>query len=225
MTWKTNPINQSRPIDHIPASSAISMVKIKISSQIKTQVKYRYVAGKRKAFTFWKYYSIQCKQFSLAQTEQSNRAIFYGVAVADIQRAADLFAPVYEDKISGADGFVSLEVSPYFALDAEKTIQQARFLWQAVDRPNVMIKIPGIQTCLPAIRQAISEGININVTLLFGLDRYRAVAEAYIAGLEDRLQAGQPIDQLASVASFLISRIDTLVDPLQKEQVFTELTG
>ncbi|GAB4022775.1 hypothetical protein GCM10028808_71300 [Spirosoma migulaei] len=201
------------------------MVKIKISSQIKTQVKYRYVAGKRKAFTFWKYYSIQCKQFSLAQTEQSNRAIFYGVAVADIQRAADLFAPVYEDKISGADGFVSLEVSPYFALDAEKTIQQARFLWQAVDRPNVMIKIPGIQTCLPAIRQAISEGININVTLLFGLDRYRAVAEAYIAGLEDRLQAGQPIDQLASVASFLISRIDTLVDPLQKEQVFTELTG
>ncbi|WP_240543791.1 transaldolase [Spirosoma foliorum] len=161
----------------------------------------------------------------LAQTEQSNEAIFYGVAVVDIQRAADLFAPVYDDKISGADGFVSLEVSPYFALDAEKTIQQARFLWQAVNRPNVMIKIPGTEACLPAIRQAISEGININVTLLFGLDRYRAVAEAYIAGLEDRLQAGQPIDQLASVASFFISRIDTLVDPLLKEQDLTELTG
>ncbi|MBD2757423.1 transaldolase [Spirosoma validum] len=161
----------------------------------------------------------------LAQTEKSNEALFYGVAVTDIQRAADLFAPVYEDKISGADGFVSLEVSPHFALDAEKTIEQARSLWQAVDRPNVMIKIPGTQACLPAIRQTISEGININVTLLFGLDRYLAVTEAYIAGLEDRLQAGHPIDQLASVASFFISRIDTLVDPLLKEQGLSELTG
>lgn len=161
----------------------------------------------------------------LAGTDHSNEAIFYEVAVTDIQRAADLFAPVYEDKISGADGFVSLEVSPHFALDSEKTIQQARSLWKAVDRPNVMIKIPGTQPCLPAIRQAISEGININVTLLFGLDRYMAVAEAYIAGLEDRLQAGQPIDQLASVASFFISRIDTLVDPMLKERNLSELKG
>ncbi|WP_341871391.1 transaldolase [Spirosoma oryzicola] len=155
----------------------------------------------------------------------SNEAIFYRVAVADIQQAADLFLPVYEDKVSGADGFVSLEVSPRLALDTDKTLEQARELWQAVNRPNVMIKIPGTQPCLPAIRQAIAEGININVTLLFSLDRYAAVAEAYIAGLEDRLAAGHPIDQLASVASFFISRIDTLVDPVLAERGLNELKG
>lgn len=161
----------------------------------------------------------------LAQEGQSNEDIFYALAVADIQRAADLFAPVYEDKVSGADGFVSLEVSPRLALDTEATLRQARALWKAVDRPNVMIKIPGTRPGLPAIRQAISEGININVTLLFSLDRYSAVIEAYIAGLEDRLRAGQPIDQLASVASFFISRIDTLVDPVLDERGLGELKG
>ena len=161
----------------------------------------------------------------LAQEGLSNEDIFYRVAVADIQRAADLFLPVYEDKVSGADGFVSLEVSPRLALDTDKTLEQARVLWRAVDRPNVMIKIPGTQPGLPAIRQAIAEGININVTLLFSLDRYAAVAEAYIAGLEDRLAAGEPIDQLASVASFFISRIDTVVDPVLTEQGLSPLKG
>lgn len=161
----------------------------------------------------------------LAGQGQDNEAIFYAVAVADIQRAADLFAPVYEDKVSGADGFVSLEVSPRLALDTDATLQQARALWKAVDRANVMIKIPGTRPGLAAIRQAISEGININVTLLFSLDRYMAVTEAYIVGLEDRLRAGQPIDQLASVASFFISRIDTLVDPVLRERGLNELTG
>ena len=161
----------------------------------------------------------------LAGEGLSNEAIFYRVAVADIQRAADVLLPVYEDKVSGADGFVSLEVSPRLALDTDKTLEQARQLWQAVQRPNVMIKIPGTQPGLPAIRQAIAEGININVTLLFSLDRYAAVAEAYMAGLEDRLAAGHPIDQLASVASFFISRIDTVVDPILVERGLPQLKG
>ncbi|WP_375448088.1 transaldolase [uncultured Fibrella sp.] len=161
----------------------------------------------------------------LAEAGKSNEDIFYGVAVADIQRAADIFMPVYDDKVSGADGFVSLEVSPHLALNTAGTIEQARALWKAVDRPNVMIKIPGTQPGLAAIQQAISEGININVTLLFSLDRYEAVAEAYIAGLEQRANAGQPVDQIASVASFFLSRIDTLVDPILVEKGLTDLKG
>ena len=161
----------------------------------------------------------------LAQQGKSNEDIFYGVAVTDIQRAADIFKPVYEDKVSGADGFVSLEVSPHLALETAGTIEQARALWKAVDRPNVMIKIPGTQPGLAAIQQAISEGININVTLLFSLERYEAVAEAYIAGLEERANAGQPIDQIASVASFFLSRIDTLIDPILVEKGLSQLKG
>lgn len=176
-----------------------------------------------KAITSGSDYDEDIKQ--LAQAGLSNEAIFFRVAVADIQRAADLFSTVYEDKVSGADGFVSLEVSPRLALDTEATLDQARELWQAVSRPNVMIKIPGTKPGLPAIRQAIAEGININVTLLFSLDRYAAVAEAYISGLEDRMQAGQPIDGVASVASFFISRIDALIDPVLTERGLSDLRG
>ena len=150
----------------------------------------------------------------LARADKSNEDIFYEVAISDIQRAADLFRPVYDEKVDGADGFVSLEVSPHLALDTEGTLVQARQLWKAVNRPNVMIKIPGTEPGLAAIRRSISEGINVNVTLLFSLERYEAVAEAYIAGLEDRVMAEQPIDQIASVASFFLSRIDTLIDPM-----------
>ena len=161
----------------------------------------------------------------LAHQELSNEELFYQLAVTDIQQAADLFLPVYEDKVSGADGFVSLEVSPRLALDTQQTLDQARALWQAVNRPNVMIKIPGTPPGLPAIQQAIAEGININVTLIFSLERYAAVAEAYITGLEDRLAAGNPIDQLASVASFFISRIDAIVDPMLTERGLNHLKG
>ena len=161
----------------------------------------------------------------LASQHQSNEAIFYGLAVKDIQQASDLFAPVYDDKIDGADGFVSLEVSPRLARDTDGTLQQARELWKHVGRPNVMIKIPGTAEGLPAIRQALAEGININVTLLFSLERYEAVAEAYISGLEDRLATGQPIDQLASVASFFLSRIDTLIDPMLVDKGLDDLKG
>lgn len=161
----------------------------------------------------------------LALDGKSNEDIFYGVAVADIQRAADLFKSVYEDEVRGADGYVSLEVSPFLARDTQGTIEQARTLWKAVGRNNVMIKIPGTAEGLDAIRQCISEGMNINVTLLFGLERYEAVAEAYIAGLEERANAGQPIDSIASVASFFLSRIDILVDPMLDEKGLGDQKG
>ncbi|WP_338876161.1 transaldolase [Spirosoma sp. SC4-14] len=161
----------------------------------------------------------------LAQEGKTNEEIFYGLAIADIQRAADLFKPVYEQEVRGADGYVSLEVSPHLARNTQGTIDQARALWKAVDRDNVMIKIPGTAEGLPAIRQCISEGININVTLLFGLERYEAVADAYISGLEDRVKADQPIDSIASVASFFLSRIDVLVDPMLEQKGETGLKG
>ncbi|MBC3787428.1 transaldolase [Spirosoma utsteinense] len=161
----------------------------------------------------------------LALEGKSNEDIFYGVAVADIQRAADLFLSVYDEEVRGADGYVSLEVSPFLARDTQGTIEQARVLWKAVDRRNVMIKIPGTAEGLAAIRQCISEGMNINVTLLFGLARYEAVAEAYISGLEDRVKAGHPIDSIASVASFFLSRIDVLVDPMLDEKGLGDQKG
>lgn len=161
----------------------------------------------------------------LSQQDLSNEDIFYRLAVRDIKRAADLFKPVYEEEVKGADGYISLEVSPHLARNTEGTIRQARELWEAVDRENVMIKIPGTAEGLPAIRTCISEGININVTLLFSLDRYEEVANAYISGLEDRLKAKQPIDHIASVASFFLSRIDVIVDPMLKEKGLNQLYG
>lgn len=161
----------------------------------------------------------------LAQEGKSNEDIFYGIAVSDIQRAADLFRPVFDEEVKGADGYVSLEVSPRFAHDTDATINQARALWKAVNRENVMIKIPGTAAGLPAIRQCIREGININVTLLFSLDRYEAVTNAYLSGLEDRVSHQEPINQIASVASFFLSRIDVLIDPLLAQKGLNKLTG
>ena len=137
--------------------------------------------------------------------------LYEHLAIADIQAAAGLFQPVY-DRLSGADGYVSLEVSPYLAMDTQATIAEARRLWRAVDRPDVMIKVPGTGPGVPAIRQLIGEGININVTLLFGLDAYRAVAEAHIEGLESLRAAGGDISRVHGVASFFLSRIDTQID-------------
>jgi len=150
---------------------------------------------------------------TLSQQKSSIEEVFLGLEVKDLKRAADFFKPVYE-RTNGMDGFVSLEVSPRLAHDTEGTIKQARELWKAVSRKNVMIKIPSTAEGLPAIRKCISEGININITLLFGLPRYGQVTDAYISGLEDRIKANQPIDQIASVASFFLSRIDVLIDPL-----------
>ncbi len=162
---------------------------------------------------------------TLAETAKTTEDIFFGLAVTDIQNAADLFDSVYNEGIVGADGYVSLEVSPFLALDAEKTALQAEELWKKVDRKNVMIKIPGTQPGLKAIRETIAKGINVNVTLLFGLPRYEEVTEAYISGLEDHLAAGHNIGHISSVASFFLSRIDVLVDPLLDEKGLGELKG
>lgn len=160
----------------------------------------------------------------LFKKHDNNSAIFFDMAIDDIQRAADIFKPVF-DKTKGKDGFVSLEVSPYLALDTDGTIEQARELWRKVDRRNVMIKIPGTKQGLPAIRECIREGININVTLLFGLPRYREITEAFMGGLEDRLKEGHSIKDVASVASFFLSRIDVMVDPILKEKGADHLVG
>ncbi|MFD1873872.1 transaldolase [Hymenobacter bucti] len=156
-----------------------------------------------------------------ARQGKSAEDIYVGLAVADVQAACDLFRELYDSHDNSSDGYVSLEVSPKLANDTEGTIAEARQLWKAVDRPNVMIKIPATQAGLPAIRTAISEGINVNVTLIFGLDRYKAVTEAFIGGLEDRAKTGQSLERIDSVASFFLSRIDVLIDP-QLEKFVTE---
>lgn len=147
----------------------------------------------------------------LAATTNNDKTIFEGLAVADIQAAADVMRPVY-DAHQGHDGFVSLEVAPDLAYDTEATIAEARRLHAAVNRPNLMIKVPATQAGVPAIRQLIADGININVTLIFSLERYAEVKEAYIQGLTDRLDAGLPVASIASVASFFVSRVDVNID-------------
>jgi len=142
------------------------------------------------------------------------------IAIRDIQDAADTLRPVYEES-KFRDGYVSLEVSPYLARKTRETIDEARRLWKTVKRENVMIKVPGTAEGLPAIRQLIGEGININVTLLFAQEVYEKVAEAYMAGLEDLLGHGGNLKKMAGVASFFISRIDTLVDSLLNERLKT----
>jgi transaldolase len=141
------------------------------------------------------------------------KTIYEALSQRDVQGAADEFISVYK-KTDDKDGYVSLEVNPHLAHDTKGTIEEARRLWAALNRPNVFIKVPATSDGLPAIQQLISEGINVNVTLLFGLPRYRQVAEAYIAGLEARVAQGKSVKHIASVASFFLSRIDTLVDPL-----------
>ncbi len=135
------------------------------------------------------------------------------LVIGDIQGACDLFRPLY-DASDGRYGYVSLEVSPHLAHDTDGTVKEARHLWQRLDRPNAFIKVPGTRAGLPAIRTLLAEGINVNVTLLFGLGRYREVTDAYLSGLEDRLKAGGDITRVASVASFFLSRIDVMVDPM-----------
>jgi transaldolase len=160
----------------------------------------------------------------LAKKSSSNEELFFGLAVTDIKNATDLFKGVY-DESKGEDGYVSLEVSPFLALKTKETADQAEKLWKQVDKKNVMIKIPGTKPGLAAIRQSIAKGININVTLLFGLPRYEEVAEAYISGLEDHLAAGHSIGHISSVASFFLSRIDVLVDPMLDEKGLGDLKG
>jgi transaldolase len=155
---------------------------------------------------------------ALAAAGRSAGQIYEALTIEDIQKAADLFLPTYR-RTAGADGFVSLEVSPRLARNVAGAIAEARGFWGRVNRPNVMIKIPATEEGLPVIRELIAEGMNINVTLLFGLARYRAVVDAYISGLEDRADRGLPLDRIASVASFFLSRIDVLLDPQLDDRV------
>ncbi|HTA47862.1 MAG TPA: transaldolase, partial [Verrucomicrobiae bacterium] len=148
-----------------------------------------------------------------SRPELDTKARYEQIAIRDIQGAADILRPVY-DSSKFRDGYVSLEVSPLLALKTQETIDEARRLWKAVNRENVMIKIPGTAEGLPAIRQVIGEGINVNVTLLFAQEVYEKVAEAHIAGLEDLAKRGGNLKKIGGVASFFISRIDTLVDSI-----------
>ncbi len=144
-------------------------------------------------------------------------AMYERLTTDDVRAACDVFRAVY-DSTEGADGFVSIEVAPRLAYDTLGTLQEARRLWQIVDRPNLMIKIPGTKEGVPAIEQATYNGLNINITLLFSVRAYEEVAWAFIRGLERRAAEGKPIDGIASVASFFVSRIDTLADQLLGEQ-------
>ena len=148
---------------------------------------------------------------SLAAAQQDAAAMFESLEVADVRAAADQLRPVH-DASGGADGFVSIEVAPTRAFDTAATVVEAHRLWERVDRPNVMVKVPGTVEGLPAIEQLIADGVNVNITLLFSVDLYRRVIDAYLGGLERRLKARQPLERLHSVASFFVSRVDNEVD-------------
>jgi transaldolase/glucose-6-phosphate isomerase len=147
----------------------------------------------------------------LGKADASVQDTYESQAIADIKAAAADLRPVF-DRLEAKDGYVSLEVSPYLADDTEATIEEARRLWAAVDEPNLMIKVPGTQAGVPAIRQLIEDGLNINITLLFSIGAYQEVADAFMAGLEARIARGLAVNRIASVASFFISRIDVEID-------------
>ena len=148
---------------------------------------------------------------ALVRRGMNTAEMYETLVLEDVGRAADLFHPLYE-RTDGGDGFVSIEVSPHLAHDTERTVREGRRLWEKLQRPNIMIKVPATIEGLPAIRQLLAAGINVNVTLLFGLERYRQVVDAFLTGLEDRVATGQSPVAVASVASFFLSRIDVLVD-------------
>lgn len=154
----------------------------------------------------------------LLREGKTPQAIYEALAMTDERTVADLLRPTY-DRTNGQDGFVSIEVSPYLAHDTEGTLAEVRRFWQAIDRPNLMVKIPATAAGIPAIRRALAEGININITLIFSIEYYRQVADAYLDALEERRAAGKDISHIASVASFFVSRVDVLVDHLLDEKI------
>src|SRR5438270_2149984 len=154
----------------------------------------------------------------LIREGKSTNEIYEALIITDIQTVADILRPIYE-QTNGHDGYVSLEVSPDLAHDTEATLSEVRRFWKMVNRPNLMIKIPGTSEGLPAILQSLTEGINVNITLIFSIDTYRKVADAYITALEKRNAEGKDISRMASVASFFVSRVDTLVDKLLEDKI------
>ncbi|MGH2498393.1 MAG: transaldolase [Ktedonobacteraceae bacterium] len=161
-------------------------------------------------------YDEQMQQL-IAQSKPA-QAIYETLAMTDVRHVADLLRPTY-DRTNGQDGLVSIEVSPYLAQDTEGTLAEVRRFWHTIDRPNLMVKIPSTPAGIPAIRQAIASGININITLIFSIENYLQVAEAYLGALEERMSLGQDISRIASVASFFVSRVDVLVDNLLEDRI------
>jgi transaldolase len=154
----------------------------------------------------------------LVREGKNTNEIYEALVIRDIRTVADMMLPIYE-RANRQDGFVSLEVSPDLAHDTEATLAEARRFWKLVDRPNLMIKIPATPEGIPAVRQTLAEGLNINITLIFSIEDYRKVADAYISALEERNAEGKDISHIASVASFFVSRVDTLVDQLLENKV------
>lgn len=160
----------------------------------------------------------------LTRRGKTSKEIYEALTIADIRQAADILLPVYEQS-EGQDGYVSLEVNPQLAHDSEMTVAEASRLFATIDRPNLMIKIPATAAGIPAVVQSIAKGININVTLIFSLAQYQAVAEAYLAGLERLAHSGGSLARVGSVASFFVSRVDTLVDAELDKVGVSELQG
>jgi len=188
------------------------------SGELQTMIDQDYLRGItsnpsifEKAITSSDQYDESLSKLLQTQPQLDARGYFFSIAIDDIQAAADQLLPVYQ-ATSGLDGYVSLEVSPDLAHDTEASVKEAKELWQRLDRPNVMIKIPSTQAGVPAVEQLIAEGININATLLFSVERYMEIAQAYINGLETRQEKGLSIDSISSVASFFISRVDSKID-------------
>src|SRR5947209_450471 len=154
----------------------------------------------------------------LIREGKSTNEIYEAIILQDIRTVADILRPIY-DSTNRQDGFVSLEVSPDLAHNTEGTISEVRRFWKMVDRPNLMIKIPATQEGIPAVRQALTEGINVNITLIFSIEFYRQVTDAFLTALEDRNAEGKDISHIASVASFFVSRVDTLVDKLLEDKI------
>jgi transaldolase len=160
----------------------------------------------------------------LAKANASVEEIYYDLVVSDIQGAADLLRPVYDEAL-GRDGHISVEVQPRYAADTEATVKEALTLVERIQRPNVMIKVPATESGLPAITNLIARGISVNVTLIFGVDQYRRVANAYIEGLEGAVRAGIKLDRIASVASFFVSRLDSAIDAQLQKRLAAAAAG
>jgi transaldolase len=171
----------------------------------------------QKAISGSKDYDASLRRF-LAEGMRDEKELFLGLAIEDVSRAAQFFWPVYL-RSGGLDGYISIEVSPDLAHNTGKTVAEAKRLFLAIGRKNILVKVPGTQEGLPAIEELTFEGVNVNVTLLFSVSRYQEVADAYLRGLEKRVRQGKPIDEVASVASFFVSRVDTMVDRLLESRL------
>jgi len=171
----------------------------------------------QKAISGSKDYDLSLRRF-LAEGMRDEKELFLGLAVEDISGAAQLFWPAYL-RSGGLDGYVSIEVSPDLANNTEKSVAEAKRLFSAIGRKNILVKVPGTKEGLPAIEELTFEGVNVNVTLLFSVSRYEEVAEAYLRGLEKRVRQGKPVDEVLSVASFFVSRVDTMVDKLLESRL------